>query len=68
VPAAAIVEREGRKVVYVVKDGKAAEVPIETGASFGDLVQASGLKAGEKVVLKPSDRVRDGVEVSTGSK
>lgn len=68
VPASAIVDRDGRKVVYVLKDGKVVETPVQTGAAVGDLVQATGVKAGEKVVLKPPERVRDGVEVAIAGK
>jgi HlyD family secretion protein len=68
VPASAIVDRAGRKVVYVVKDGKAVETPVQPGPAIGDLIQATGVRAGDKVVLKPTERVRDGVEVSTASK
>jgi RND family efflux transporter MFP subunit len=68
VPASAIVARDGRKVVYMLKDGKAVETPVGTGAAVGDLVQVTGVKAGEKVVLKPPERVRDGVEVATAGK
>jgi RND family efflux transporter MFP subunit len=68
VPASAIVEREGRKVMYVVKDGKAAEVAAQAGPAIGDLVPVQGIEPGDKVVLKPSERVRDGVEVATAGK
>jgi hypothetical protein len=68
VPATAVVQRDGRTVVYVVKNGKATEVAVQTGTAVGDLMQVNGVQAGDKVVLKPSERVRDGVEVSTGSK
>lgn len=68
VPASAVVERDARKVVFVVRDGKAAEVPVQTGASAGDLIQVTGIKAGDKIVLKPADRVRDGVAVATAGK
>jgi HlyD family secretion protein len=68
VPASAIVERGGRKVVYVVRDGKAVEVAVTTGAAAGDLMQVSGVSAGDRVVLKPSERVRDGAVVATASK
>jgi HlyD family secretion protein len=68
VPAAAIADRGGRKVVYVVKDNKAKEVPVQTGAAVGDLVQVTGVEAGDKVVLKPSDRMHDGVGVKTATK
>jgi RND family efflux transporter MFP subunit len=68
VPAAAVVERDGRKVVYVVRDGKAAEVQVEARAGAGDFVQVSGVRTGDKVVLKPADRVRDGVQVVAAGK
>ena len=68
VPASAVVERNDRSVVYVVRDGKAAEVAVQTGAAAGDLVPVNGIKAGEKIVLKPADRVRDGVAVATAAK
>ena len=68
VPAAAVVERNDRSVVYVVRDGKAAEVAVQTGAATGDLVPVNGIKAGEKIVLKPVDRVRDGVAVATAAR
>jgi multidrug efflux pump subunit AcrA (membrane-fusion protein) len=68
VPATAIVERDGRKVVFVVREGKAVATAVQPGIAVGDLVQVSGVSAGDKVVLKPSDRVRDGVEVKTGAK
>src|SRR5690606_28943643 len=42
VPASAIVEREGRKVVYLVVNGKADEVAVQPGAAVGDLVQVKG--------------------------
>lgn len=68
VPASALVEREGRKMVYHVQDGKAAAIAVEAGPVIGDLVPVQGLQPGDKVVLKPSERVRDGVAVSTAGK
>ena len=68
VPAAAVTERDGRKVVYVVRDGKAVETPVETGMSAGDIVQVTGVQTGDKVVLKPSERVRHGAAVAPVTK
>ena len=68
VPASAIVERDGRKVVFAVRERRAVELPVQTGASVGDLIQVDGVKAGEKVVLKPSERVRGGAELATAAK
>ena len=62
--AAALTTRAGRNVVFVVRDNKVAEVPVETGAKMGDLIEIrSGPKPGEKVVLRPSAKLRDGAAV-----
>jgi RND family efflux transporter MFP subunit len=64
VSAAAVVSRGGRNVVYVVRDGKAVETQVQTGARLGDLVELTqGPKPGEKVVLRPADTLRDGAAV-----
>jgi RND family efflux transporter MFP subunit len=68
VPAAAVTDRNGRRVVFVIRNGKAAEIPVQTGTATTDLVPVAGLQLGDKVVLKPSDRVRDGGSVSIASK
>ena len=61
---AAITKRDGRDVVFVVKEGRLAEVQIETGAKIGDLVEIRrGPQPGEKVVLRPLDKLRDGAVV-----
>ena len=67
-PASAIAERSGRKVVFVVRELRAAETPVQVGPAVGDLVTVSGVRVGDKVVLKPSDRLRDGAAVSTAGK
>ena len=62
----AITTRGGRDVVFVVKEGKLSEVPIETGAKIGDLVEIRrGPQPGDKVVLKPLDKLRDGAVVKS---
>lgn len=64
----ALVERAAGKVAYVVKDGKAVETAVRTGAALGDALEVkSGLKPGDKVVLKPSEKLRDGAAVSVAA-
>ena len=66
---AAITNRSGRDVVFVVKEGKLAEVPIETGVMIGDLVEIRrGPQPGEKVVLRPPEKLRDGGAVKSVTK
>ncbi len=65
VPAAAVVERGGRKVLFVVEGGAATAVPVETGMAIGDFVElASGPKPGARVVLNPPAELASGGKVS----
>jgi RND family efflux transporter MFP subunit len=69
VQPAAIVERKGRKVAFLVANGQALETLVETAGSLGDLVQVTkGLVPGQKVVLKPGKNLRDGARVKTAQK
>ena len=64
----AIVERGGKKTVFVLKDGKAHAVAVSTGRRVGDLVEVQGVKAGDRVVLNPNDKVKDGVAATAAKK
>jgi hypothetical protein len=68
IPAAALARRDARQVAYVVKDGAAHEVPVRAGRRIGDLVAVGGLAVGEKVVLRPGERLADGVAVQVAKK
>jgi RND family efflux transporter MFP subunit len=64
VPAAAVAERGGRPVVFVVRQGRVAQVSIDPGARYGGVVEVrSGPAGGEIVVLDPPPRLRDGGRV-----
>jgi len=64
----AIVERDGKKTVFVLKDDKAHAITVGTGRRIGDLVEVQGVKAGERVVLNPNDKVKDGVAATAAKK
>ncbi len=59
----AIVQRDGKPTVFVVTDAVAKAVTVTTGRKIGDLVEVSGVKPEDKVVVKPTDRVHDGSHV-----
>lgn len=64
-----IVQRNGKNVVFIVKDEKAIETPIETGDKIGDMIEVlKGPKAGDKVILRPDDGLDDGDKVKTAAK
>ena len=68
---AAIATRDGRSVVFVIDAGKVRVQPVETGAKIGDLIElraSSGLKAGDRLVLRPPGELRDGAAVKVASK
>jgi RND family efflux transporter MFP subunit len=68
VPAAAIVERDGKDVAFAVAaDGKRAELrEVETGRTLGaDRQVTSGLSAGDEVVLDPPAGLEDGSRIET---
>ena len=69
VPKSAVVKREGKDVVFVVKDGRAERTPVTTGGDFSDMKQVvQGLDAGAEVVTTPPADLKDGekVQVKTG--
>jgi RND family efflux transporter MFP subunit len=60
-PAEAVVERQGKSYVFIVKDGKAWQTEVETGISdWQNVAIASGINAGDQVVLSPPSDLRDG--------
>jgi RND family efflux transporter MFP subunit len=64
VPKSAIVQRDGKDVVFVVKDGHAERTAVTAGADFSDLKQVTqGLSAGAEVVTTPSADLKDGEKV-----
>jgi len=64
VPAAAVFSADGRDAVWVVKDGRAEEVPVTVGVQGPELVQiVSGVRPGQQVVVRGTDRVRGGQQV-----
>jgi RND family efflux transporter MFP subunit len=63
-PAAAVAARNGRQVVYRVKDDRAVETEVITGRVLGGLIEIKqGLKEGDKVISKIDNQIRPGVKV-----
>jgi RND family efflux transporter MFP subunit len=64
VPASAIVERDGRSVVFVIDGARAQQRAVTAGQSFGDLRLVEGLAAGTQVVRTPPAEMHDGARVA----
>ncbi len=69
VPAAAVTERDGRAVVFQIKEDRAVEVPVTTGQHVANAIEiTSGLKEGDRVISKADDRLKNGIKVSLSQK
>ncbi len=65
VPYEAVVEKDGKRVVYVVENDTAREKKVETGLDIGLYTEIrSGLKEGDRVVVSPDELLMDGAKVS----
>jgi hypothetical protein len=59
-----LVGRNGQQAVFVVRGGRVQEVPLRGGRDFGEMVEVlEGVRQGDRVVLNPSKRLRDGSTV-----
>jgi RND family efflux transporter MFP subunit len=65
VPNTAVVERDGRDVVFVVEGGRAVEVPVVVGRQVGSSVAIrEGLRPGVQVVDSVGASIRSGAKVT----
>ena len=65
VPGTAVVERNGRSVVFVVEGGRAVEVPVVAGRQVGSSVAIrEGLRPGVQVVDSVGASLRGGAKVT----
>ncbi|MBX9875233.1 MAG: efflux RND transporter periplasmic adaptor subunit, partial [Beijerinckiaceae bacterium] len=68
----AIAERDGRPVLFRVADGRAQLLAVQPGRKINDLVELvgppAGLQAGDKIVARPPEGLRDGERVKPAQK
>jgi HlyD family secretion protein len=64
-PGSAVVERQGRQVLFVVSGTKAVMRPVTVGRRDGGQVEIlDGVQAGESVIISGHDRLNDGDEIA----
>lgn len=64
VASAAVAERHGGKVVFLVKDDRAVETPVTLGERLGEAVElVRGAKPGDRVVSNPGAGLKDGSRI-----
>jgi RND family efflux transporter MFP subunit len=60
----ALVNRKGTEGVFLVQGDRVTETPVRLGARIGDMVEVlDGVKAGDKVVLNPPAKLKDGSRI-----
>jgi HlyD family secretion protein len=65
----ALAQRDGKSVVFVVRDNRAVEVQVTLGKKIADLTAIAGdVKSGEKAVLRPPPELKDGALVKAAAK
>jgi hypothetical protein len=68
VPAAAVVQRDGKDVVFVMDGDRVRMTPVKVGPALGSGRElATEISAGSKVVLDPPADLRDGQKVKEKS-
>jgi RND family efflux transporter MFP subunit len=66
---AAVVTRNGQSVVFLIQENRVIETPVKTGLKLGDMVEVqNGVKAGDRIVLKPLDKMKNGLRVKVAEK
>ena len=68
-PPTAVAKRDGKEVAFVVSGDKVVQTPVTLGGKMGDMVEVlSGVKAGDRVAVKPLDKLRHESRVKTAEK
>jgi len=66
---AAVVTRNGKQFVFLIKENRVIKTPITVGAKFGDMTEVlSGVKAGDRLVLEPLNKMRAGLRIKVAEK
>jgi hypothetical protein len=64
----AIIKSNGRDAVYLLGKNIVHLTPVTVGARFGELIEISGVKPGDKVALRPLNKLKDGKKVTVTEK
>jgi RND family efflux transporter MFP subunit len=65
---AAIVKVNGKDSVYLIDNGHVRLVPVTVGGKLGDMTEVAGVKPGDKVALRPLNKLKDGKTISVAEK
>ena len=69
VSSESIVTKNGKSSVFLIKDSRAIETPIVAGEMVGGMIEIiSGLKAGDQIVRRPTERLKNRIKVTVSEK
>jgi RND family efflux transporter MFP subunit len=69
VPPSALIEKNGKTLVYRLEKDRIREVEVRKGSPMAEFTEITGgLKAGEQIVLKPNSGLRDGAKIKIAEK
>jgi RND family efflux transporter MFP subunit len=64
-PVAAVIERNGQPIVFLIQGDHVREVAVQTGRRFGEMFELKeGPLVGSRIATAPLDRLKDGVRIS----
>lgn len=65
----AVVSRKDKKIVFLVREERAVEAPVNLGSPMGDMVEVlDGIKVGDQIVLNPADKLKNGLKIKAAEK
>ena len=65
----ALIDVNGRTFAYLLEGNRVRETPVRVGATYGDMVEIlSGLKAGDRIVVKPPKDLKDGSRIKVAER
>ncbi len=66
---ASVITRNNKKMVLLVKESKVAEAPVKTGGQIGDMTEVlDGIKPGDRIIARPSDKLKNGSRIKIAEK
>jgi RND family efflux transporter MFP subunit len=69
VPTSSLVSRGGSSYLYLLKGDRVVETRVTLGGKVGDLQEVTaGVKAGDKIAIKPLEKLKNGSRVKSGDK
>jgi len=64
-----VLSRNGKNIVFLVQENRVFETQITTGSQLNEMIEVlSGIKAGDRVVMKPLNKIRNGSRIKIAEK